>query len=375
MLKHPLERLRNSFSEVEDARAKNVSHLLIDIIVLAICGVLSGADSWVEVEKYGQAKHWFFRAFLELPHGIPSHDTFGRVFSKIDPKQFREGFFKSIKFIANLIEQHVAIDGKVLRRSHDKTNNLSALNMVSAWASKNRMVIGQEKVRDKSNEIVAIPILLDLIDIANCTVTIDAIGCQTEIVAIIIDSDADYALALKKNQLNLYETVKGLFDDPDEIEKRNCNYHKDINKGHGRIEVRECWATNDESYLNYIKNELGEWAGLQSLVMVQAERHINGEVSVEKRYYISSLPPDAENLLNIIRSHWGIENSLHWVLDMAFREDESRVRQGHAAENFAIIRHLCLNLLKKETTAQCGIKAKRMLAGWDMNYLFKVLSG
>jgi len=375
MLKHPLERLRNSFSEVEDARAKNVSHLLIDIIVLAICGVLSGADSWVEVEKYGQAKHWFFRAFLELPHGIPSHDTFGRVFSKIDPKQFREGFFKSIKFIANLIEQHVAIDGKVLRRSHDKTNNLSALNMVSAWASKNRMVIGQEKVRDKSNEIVAIPILLDLIDIANCTVTIDAIGCQTEIVAIIIDSDADYALALKKNQLNLYETVKGLFDDPDEIEKRNCNYHKDINKGHGRIEVRECWATNDESYLNYIKNELGEWAGLQSLVMVQAERHINGEVSVEKRYYISSLPPDAENLLNIIRSHWGIENSLHWVLDMAFREDESRVRQGHAAENFAIIRHLCLNLLKKETTAQCGLKAKRMLAGWDMNYLFKVLSG
>ncbi len=375
MLKHPLERLRNSFSEVEDARAKNVSHLLIDIIVLAICGVLSGADSWVEVEKYGQAKHWFFRAFLELPHGIPSHDTFGRVFSKIDPKQFREGFFKSIKFIANLIEQHVAIDGKVLRRSHDKTNNLSALNMVSAWASKNRMVIGQEKVRDKSNEIVAIPILLDLIDIANCTVTIDAIGCQTEIVAIIIDSDADYALALKKNQLNLYETVKGLFDDPDEIEKRNCNYHKDINKGHGRIEVRECWATNDESYLNYIKNELGEWAGLQSLVMVQAERRINGEVSVEKRYYISSLPPDAENLLNIIRSHWGIENSLHWVLDMAFREDESRVRQGHAAENFAIIRHLCLNLLKKETTAQCGIKAKRMLAGWDMNYLFKVLSG
>jgi len=375
MLKHPLERLRNSFSEVEDARAKNVSHLLIDIIVLAICGVLSGADSWVEVEKYGQAKHWFFRAFLELPHGIPSHDTFGRVFSKIDPKQFREGFFKSIKFIANLIEQHVAIDGKVLRRSHDKTNNLSALNMVSAWASKNRMVIGQEKVRDKSNEIVAIPILLDLIDIANCTVTIDAIGCQTEIVAIIIDSDADYALALKKNQLNLYETVKGLFDDPDEIEKRNCNYHKDINKGHGRIEVRECWATNDESYLNYIKNELGEWAGLQSLVMVQSERRINGEVSVEKRYYISSLPPDAENLLNIIRSHWGIENSLHWVLDMAFREDESRVRQGHAAENFAIIRHLCLNLLKKETTAQCGIKAKRMLAGWDMNYLFKVLSG
>ncbi|MEA3350681.1 MAG: ISAs1 family transposase, partial [Chloroflexota bacterium] len=328
----------------------------------------------VEIEEYGNAKCWWFNLFLELPHGIPSHDTFGRVFARINPKQFRASFMSCVKAMAELINDHVAVDGKMLRRSHDHTNSKKALHMVSAWSSENRMVLGQEKVRDKSNEIIAIPELLELLDIAKSVITIDAMGCQTKIAQKIVDSDANYVLALKKNQEKLFEIVDVLFSDPDEIEATNCDYYKDVTKGHGRIETRECWATNDEEYLAYIEEEIGHWPRLQSLIMVKSERRINGESSTETRYFISSLPPDAEALLGYIRSHWGIENKLHWVLDMAFREDESRVRQGHATENLAIMRHLCLNLLKKEATAQCGIKAKRLKAGWNMNYLFKVLS-
>jgi predicted transposase YbfD/YdcC len=200
-------------------------------------------------------------------------------------------------------------------------------------------------------------------------------GCQTEIAQKVVQSGADYVLALKKNQNRLYELTDTLFSDPEEIELTDCASHRDIDKGHGRVEIRECWATSDEAYLKYIAQDVGQWEGLQSLIMVQSERRIQGESSTETRYYISSLPPDARHLLKVIRSHWRIENQLHWVLDMSFREDESRVRQGNATENLAIMRHLCLNLLKKETTANCGIKAKRLKAGWDMNYLYKVLSG
>jgi predicted transposase YbfD/YdcC len=374
MTQHPIDTLKEHFSEVDDPRSDNASHLLIDIITLAICGLISGADGWVEIEAYGNAKCWWFNQFLELPHGIPSHDTFGRVFARLDPEQFRESFMSCVKAIAELIERHIAVDGKMLRRSHDHTNGKKALHMVSAWSSENRIVLGQEKVRNKSNEIIAIPELLELLDIAKSVITIDAIGCQTEIAQKIIDSDANYVLALKKNQGRLFEIVDVLFSNPDEIEATNCDYHKNVTKGHGRIEIRECWATNDEDYLAYIKEEIGHWPGLQSLIMVKSERRIKGESSTEIRYFISSLAPDAEELLDYVRSHWGIENKLHWVLDMAFREDESRVRQGNAAENLAIMRHFCLNLLKKEDTAKCGIKAKRLKAGWDMDYLFKVLS-
>ncbi len=374
MDKHPIEKLKEDFAEVEDSRAKNRSHLLIDVIVLAICGLTCGADSWVEIETFGKAKLWWFKNFLKLPNGIPSHDTFGRVFAVIDPQQFRKCFLNSVKTIAELMEKHIAIDGKQLRRSHDRANDKAALHMVSAWSSENGIVLGQEKVRDKSNEIIAIPALLELLELANCIITIDAMGCQTEIVQKIVDSDADYVLALKKNQQNLHEIVEILFSDPDEIKATKPTYHKTIDKGHGRIEIRECWATDDEQYLQYIEQELGQWKGLQSLIMAKSERRINGISSTETRYFISSLPPDAKHILRIVRAHWGVENKLHWVLDMAFREDECRVRQGNATENLAIMRHLCLNLLKRETSAKCGIKAKRLKAGWDMNYLFKVLS-
>jgi predicted transposase YbfD/YdcC len=368
------KKVKDHFVDVEDPRSDNASHHLIDIITIAICALICGADGWVEIETYGNAKLWWFQHFLELPHGIPSHDTFGRVFAVIDPQQFRESFLSCVKAIAELMDEHIAIDGKKLRRSHDRTNDKAALHMVSAWSSKNGLVIGQEKVRDKSNEIIAIPALLELLDLANCIITIDAMGCQTKIAQKIVDTDADYVLALKKNQGNLYEIVEVFFSDPAEIKAANCDYHKEVSKGHGRIEIRECWATDDKEYLKYIEQELGHWEGLQSLIMVKSERRINGDCSTETRYFISSLSPDAKHLLHTIRSHWGIENKLHWVLDMAFREDESRVRQGNATENLAIMRHLCLNLLKKEMTAKCGIKAKRLKAGWDMSYLFKVLS-
>jgi predicted transposase YbfD/YdcC len=374
MEKHPIEKLKTHFANVDDPRWQNVSHHLIDIITIAICGLISGADSWVEIESYGKAKLWWFKQFLELPNGIPSHDTFGRVFAVIDPQQFRESFLRCVKAIADLMEKHIAIDGKQLRRSHDRANDKAALHMVSAWSSENGIVLGQEKVRDKSNEIIAISELLELLDLANCIITIDAMGCQTKIAQKIVDADANYVLALKKNQEKLHEIVEVLFSDPNEIKATKPDYHKETNKGHGRIEIRECWATDDEQYLQYIEQELGHWEGLQSLIMVKSERRINETISTETRFYISSLPPDAKHLLYIIRSHWGIENSLHWVLDISFREDESRVRQGNATENLAIMRHLCLNLLKRETTANCGIKAKRLKAGWDMNYLFKVLS-
>lgn len=374
MEQHSVEKLKDHFLKVDDPRATNVSHVLIDIIIIAICGLICGADNWVEIEAFGKAKRWWFGQYLELRNGIPSHDTFGRVFALIDPKQFRASFLDCVKVIAELIEEHIAIDGKMLRRSHDRAKDQAALHMVSAWSSENGIVLGQEKVREKSNEIVAIPMLLDLLDIANCIISIDAMGCQTKIADKIYKAEADYVFALKKNQENLYELVTSLFDNPDEVEITNCDYHKDANKGHGRIEIRECWATNDEAYLNYIEQELGHWEGLQSLIMVKSERRINGNISTETRFYISSLPPNAKHLLQMIRSHWGIENKLHWVLDMSFREDESRVRQGNATENLAIMRHLCLNLLKRESSAKCGIKAKRLKAGWDMDYLFKVLS-
>ena len=374
MEKHPVEKLKDHFADVDDPRSHNVSHLLIDIIVIAICGLISGAEGWVEIETYGNAKLLWFSQFLELPNGIPSHDTFGRVFALIDPQQFRESFLRCVKAIADLMEKHIAIDGKQLRRSHDRANDKAALHMVSAWSSENGIVLGQEKVRDKSNEIIAIPALLKLLDLANCIITIDAMGCQTKIARKIVESEADYVLALKKNQKKLHEIAEVLFSDPNEIKATQPDYHSEVNKDHGRIEIRECWATDDEQYLQYIEQELGHWEGLQSLIMVKSERRINGANSTETRFYISSLPPDAHHLLHVIRAHWGIENRLHWVLDVSFREDESRVRQGNATENLAIMRHLCLNLLKRETTAKCGIKAKRLKAGWDMNYLFKVLS-
>jgi predicted transposase YbfD/YdcC len=373
--KHPIKKLQEHFEGVSDPRAINVSHRLLDMIVITICGLISGADSWTEIEAYGNAKISWLGEFLELEHGIPSHDTFGRVFAQLDPEEVKQGFQSCVNVIAELIEGQIAIDGKRVRRSHDRNHEKAAIHMVSAWGVDNGLVIGQEKVGEKTNEIVAIPYLLKLLNIANCVITIDAMGCQKEIAKTIIASQANYVLATKENQKNLHDTLEKLFENEKERQRVKCDYHKTVNKGHGRIEIRECWATDAPEYLDYIAEDVGDWAGLRSLIFIRSERRIGEETSAETRLFISSCPPEAKQVMRYIRSHWEIENKLHWVLDMAFREDESRVRQGYAAENLAILRHLCLNLLKQETTAKVGIKAKRLKAGWDMNYLLKVLSG
>jgi predicted transposase YbfD/YdcC len=375
MQETPVATIAEYFADLEDARADNVSHRLLDVIVIAICAVICGADSWVEVETFGKAKRNWLDRFLELPHGIPSHDTFGRVFGLLDADAFRDCFVDWVEAISDLMDgEVVAIDGKTLRRSHDRTIGKEAIELVGAWASDNRLVLGHEKVDDESNEITAIPPLLDLLALSGCIVTVDAIGCQTTIAEKIIDANADYVLTLKENQERLYGIIEDMFNDPDEMDAVDYDYHREIDKGHGRIEIRECWTTSDPAYLRYI-GEWADWKGLQSLAMVRSERRIGDKTTTESRYFISSLESDAELMLDTVRTHWEIENKVHWVLDVAFREDESRVRQGNAAQNLSLLRHIALNLLKQEETAQCGTKAKRLKAGWDPDYLLKVLSG
>jgi predicted transposase YbfD/YdcC len=270
--------------------------------------------------------------------------------------------------------QVIAVDGKTLRRSHDRREGKKALQMVSAWASANGLVLGQRKVDGESNEITAVPELLDALEIAGCTVTLDAIHCQTETVETIVDKGADYVLPVKENQPRLLEALQGLFDDPAEMRWVECDYHRTEDRGHGRVEIRECWSTSDPEYLNYI-GTLAEWRGLQSIAMIQTERQLGDQTTVSRRYFISSLKSDAERLLKAVRGHWGIENKVHWVLDIAFREDDCRIRKGHGAENFAVLRHIALNLLRRETSGKRSIRGKRMKAALDEKYLSKVLTG
>ena len=376
MEQNPAATITEHFSELKDPRRYNRRHLLHDIIVIAICAAICGADDWVAVADFGRAKQSWFEKFLELPHGIPSHDTFGDVFKLLDPEQFRRFFIQWVQAVNETTGgQIVPIDGKKLRRSHDKTLGKNAIHMVSAWASENHVVLGQIKVDDKSNEITAIPQLLDLLEISGCIVTIDAMGCQKEIARKIVkEKDADYVLALKGNQGGLFEDVKSLFESAQKIEFANCKYHRTEEKGHGRLEVRECWTLSDPEYLASIRS-LADWSDLQTVIMVKSERLVNDKRSEESRYYIASLSGGAKQASRAVRGHWGIENKVHWVLDIAFREDECRIRKGNGAQNFAVLRHIALNLLKQEKTAKCGIKNKRLKAGWDESYLLKVLSG
>jgi predicted transposase YbfD/YdcC len=362
---------------ITDPRVERTrKHKLIDIITITICGVICGADSWVDIALFGESKKKWLESFLELPNGIPSHDTFGDVFSRIDPDQFRGCFIEWVKAVEQLTKGRlVSIDGKAVRRSYDSFGGKGAIHMVSAWSSANGLVLGQTRTDEKSNEITAIPELLKLLEISGCIVSIDAMGCQKEIARTIVDKGADYVLSLKQNQGNLHEDVKELFDGAFQMGFEGIDYdtYETVEKGHGRIETRQCWAIPDPQGLSYIRNH-SEWKSLRSVAMVRAERSIGDSVSVESRYYISSLKGDARQLLSAIRGHWGIENSLHWVLDIAFREDDSRVRKDNAPENLAVIRHIALNLLKQEKSLKVGVKARRKRAGWDNDYLMKVLS-
>ena len=365
------------FSGLQDPRIDRTKrHDLMDIIAIAICSVVCGADSWVDVEQFGNSKKEWLSTFLELPNGIPSHDTFGRVFSALDAEQFQRCFVEWVRTVSEITEgQIVAIDGKSVRRSHDNRAGRSAIHMVSAWASANRLVLGQTRVDDKSNEITAIPKLLSMLELSGCIVTIDAMGCQKEIAQKIIERGADYTLSLRQNQRRLHEEVSELFDEArrEGFADVDCDRFETVEKGHGRVETRRCRAVSDASFIAYL-NDGGEWPELRSVAMVESERYVDGKTSAQTRYYISSLAGDAERLLKAVRGHWGVENSVHWTLDVSFGEDDSRVRKGSGAEVFAALRRMALNMLKHENTLRVSIAAKRKRAGWDHDYLLKVLA-
>lgn len=348
-------------------------HKLEDIFTLALCAVICGADTWVDIVAFADAKEEFFRTFLELPNGIPSHDTFGRVFAALDPDQFERCFQSWVADLAGSSKgKLIALDGKTLRRSLDRAGNKAAIHMVSAWVHENHAVFGQVRVDDKSNEITAIPKLLEMLNLQEATVTIDAIGCQKDIAQKIVDRGGQYVLAVKGNQGTLHEDIQQFLDDAIARDFRGIEHDRceQTEKGHGRIEVRRTWTTDQIDWLR----KRHDWAGMQSIAAIDCQRSLEGKTSTERRYFISSLPArTAQRIALIVRKHWRVENELHWCLDVCFGEDDSRARIGFAAENLSRVRRLALMMLKQETTAKIGIKVKRHKAGWDTKYLLKVL--
>lgn len=366
------------FKTVNDPRVERTKdHELLDIIVIAICAVICGANDWVEIAAWGNEKLKWLKQFLALPNGIPWHDTFGRVFSRLDAEGFQAAFLGWVQAAYTLSDgQGIALDGKQVRRSHNRTVGKAAIYIVSAWATDNHLTLGQRKVDAKSNEIRAIPKLLEVLASSGCLVTIDAMGCQKEIAAI-IGQQADYVLALKDNQGHLYEDTLDLFKHREQTPSHGLatDHAQTVEKGHGRIEIRDCWTITNPVALSAFRTAT-QWVGLRTLVKIRRERRLPGQPpTVEEVFYISSLaePNLATRLLTATRAHWGVENGLHWVLDIAFREDDSRVRSGSSPQNFAVLRHIALNLLKQEVTTKLGIQGKRLKAGWSEAYLLKIL--
>ena len=365
------------FATLTDPRcptAPNSRHLLMDILIIAVCAVISGAEGWEDIEEYGKSQAEWFAAILDLPHGIPGHDPFRRVLSRVDPAELPQCF---IAWTSALSEASggdmVSIDGKTLRHSFDRATSTAAIHMVSAWASANRLVLGQLKVEEKSNEITAIPRLLQLLDLKGAVVTIDAMGCQKEIAKTITERGADYVLALKDNHPTLAEEVTLFLNDARDTGFADIAhaYHETVDGDHGRIETRRYWLTSEIAWLG----AQASWANLQSVGMVESRREIGESVQIDTRYFLTSLPAQGVRFAQAVRQHWGIENSLHWVLDVSFDEDACRIRKDKGAQTFAVLRHIALNLLRREPHHKRGIKARRKRAGWDRDYLVQVLTG
>jgi predicted transposase YbfD/YdcC len=365
------------FDDLPDPRIDRTKlHRLIDIVTIALCAVLSGADSFVEIATYGRAKEAWLRTFLALPHGIPSHDTFGRVFAALDPAAVEHRFLHWVHTaLTPRADQVIAVDGKAVRRSHDRGDGRSALHLISAWATDTGVALGQIRVADHENEIVALPVLLDQVVVAGAVVTLDAMGCQREVARTIVERKGNYVLALKGNQPALHDAATLLFAEERETSQPGTTLDRaeTVEKGHGRIERRTCWVTDDPVVVGYLDPD-GRWPGLRSLAMVVAERTSGSTRSQESRYYVSSLPADALQINQIVRTHWRIENELHWVLDVVFDEDQSRVRHGYADQNVALVRRIALSLLKRDTTTKAGMKAKRLRAACDDSYLLTLLA-
>jgi predicted transposase YbfD/YdcC len=371
----PTDGLLRHFEGLEDPRTPYlIEHRLVDMVALTICAVVCGAETWVDIEAYGQSKVDWLSTFLALPHGIPSHDTISRLFAQLDPDQLQDGFLSWIRSVVQLTAGAVvAVDGKTLRHSYDRGQGKGAIHMVSAWAAENRLVLGQVKVDEKSNEITAIPDLLKVLALNGCIVTLDAMGTQKTIARQIVDQGADYILSLKGNQEGLYQDVQQVFAWARQQNFKGIPHeaYQTIDKGHGRLEIRRHWLLDSVEYLV----DADQWAGLKRVGLIESERRLPGQPpAITQRYYLVSLDGGVERFAQATRSHWGIENSLHWCLDVAFHEDDSRIRSGYAPQNMAVIRHIALNLLSQESSAKVGKKAKRLKAGWDNTYLIKVLA-
>jgi predicted transposase YbfD/YdcC len=370
------------FSQVPDPRVNRTrDHEPVDILVIAVCTLLCAGETFNDMEDFGKAKQDWFKTFLNLENGIPSHDTFNHVFAALDPKHFPDCFPRWTQSMRAAVSREIAaLDGKALRRAMNKDENVKYV--VSAWAESNGLVLGQLKVSDKSNEITAVPQLLRVLDLNGCIVTTDAMGCQTKIAKEIIESDADYVLALKGNHEKVHEEIKTFLDDTvalaqkerpsgAEISKavKNLAHKETVDKDHGRHETRRFYQSDQ---LDWFADK-AKWEGLKTAGMVESIREINSQSSIERRYFLSSLPLDMQTFARAVRSHWGVENKVHWIMDVSFREDQSRARAGHAAENLATLRRLALNMLKTEKTKKRGIRGKQLNASWDHAYLLRLL--
>lgn len=358
------------FADLKDPRTRESPHRLEEILLVAVCGILSGADGWAGVALWGKTQLPWLRQFLPFEHGTASHDTFGRVFALLDAAVFERCFIAWMTSVCGAFRGlEVNSDGKTLRRS--KSPGGKAIHLVSAFANGLGLALGQVKTAEKSNEITAIPELLDALLLKGCIVTIDAMGGQTAIAAKIIEKESDYVLAVKNNPPTLAQAIEGFFNGAARKEWEGVPhpFAEWIEKDHGRIETRRCWVVDDLGCLG----DGHKWPQAKTLAMVEAIRELNGVASTERRYYISSLLADAERMGTVVRGHWGVENGLHWSLDVAYGEDQARMREGNSAENFSILRRITLNLLRQDKSIKAGVKNRRLVAGWDDAYRQKLL--